>query len=142
MMSKSKKKKRKGTDELVRKAFKRSSGFMLSLLINIVIVFMVVKVFSFAFNFTYTVFSDVALEPGSREYKVIQVKADSSALEIGEALEDGGIIGDKYVFFAKVKIKGYGTKIVAGNYGLCPAMTYEEILNTICHIEEDEEEDS
>lgn len=135
-----KKRKKKGTDEVVRKAFKRSSGFMFSLLVNIIIVFCVVKVFTFSFNFVYTVFGNAALDPGSKEYKVIEIKADSSALQIGEALEEGGIIEDKYVFFAKVKVKGYGNKIVAGNYGLSPAMTYGEILDIICHIEDKNEE--
>ena len=32
-------------------------------------------------------------------------------MEIGSALQDAEIIEDKYVFYAKVKVKGYGNKI-------------------------------
>lgn len=138
--TKKKKKKRKNADEIARKAFKKTSGFTWGLLVNVIIVFFAVKIFSGAFNFAYSVFGDVALDPLSKEYKLIEVQADSSVMEIGNALEDSGIIKSKYVFYAKVKIKGYGDKIKAGSYGLSASMTYEEILNQICRIEQEEDE--
>lgn len=125
----------------IRKGLKRSAGFTGSLLINIVIVFIVIKIFSYAFNFTYSVFGDVCKTPGSTEYVVIEIPADSSILEIGQALEDGEIIDDKYVFFAKVKVKGYGDKIKNGKFGLSASMNYDEILEVICDLDEDEEEE-
>lgn len=135
-----KKKKRKNADEIARKAFKRTSGFMWGLLINAIIVFFAVKMFSGAFNFAYSVFGDVSFDPLSKEYKLIEVQADSTVMEIGNALEDGGIIESKYVFYVKVKVKGYGDKIKAGSYGLSASMTYEEILNQICRIGQEEDE--
>lgn len=136
----SKKKKKKNADEMVRKAFKRSSGFMWGLLVNVVIVFLIIKLFSYSFNFAYAVFGKTARNPASRDYKLIEIQADSSIMQIGEALEDAEIIKDKYVFWAKVKVKGYGDKIEAGKYTLCASMTYDEILDKICHIEKKTEE--
>ena len=78
--------------------------------------------------------------PGDTEYVVVEIPADSSILEIGQALEDGEIIDDKYVFFAKVKVKGYGDKIKTGKFGLSASMNYDEILEIICDLETDEEE--
>ncbi len=140
-MSNTKKKKRKNADEVARKTFKRSSRFAFGLLINVIIVFLAVKIFSGAFNFAYGVFGNVALDPMDKEYKLIEITADTSILDIGDALEKGAIIENKYVFYFKVKVKGYGDKIVAGKYGLSPSMTYDDILTTICHIGEDEEEE-
>lgn len=137
----SKKKKKKNADEIVRKAFKRSSGFMWGLLVNVVIVFLIVKLFSYSFNFAYGVFGKTARDPASRDYKLIEIKADSSIMQIGEALEDAKIIKDKHVFWAKVKVKGYGDKIEAGEYTLCASMTYDEILDKICGIEPTTEEE-
>lgn len=137
----SKKKKKKNADEIVRKAFKRSSGFMWGLLVNVVIVFLIVKLFSYSFNFAYGVFGKTARDPASRDYKLIEIKADSSIMQIGEALEDAKIIKDKHVFWAKVKVKGYGDKIEAGEYTLCASMTYDEILDKICGIELTTEEE-
>lgn len=136
-----KSKKKKYKDEELRKGLKRSTGFAFGLFVNVLIVYLVVKIFSYSFNFAYKVFGDTAKEPGSSVYSLIEIPADSSTLEIGEALEDGGIIDDKLVFMVKVKVKGYGSKIVSGKYGLSPNMTYNEIINIICHIDTDAEED-
>lgn len=134
------KKKQKNTEELVRKGLKKSAGFTWSLLVNVVIVFLIVKLFSYAFNFAYSVFGNVSMSPGSTEYIVVEIPADSSILQIGEALEDAEIIEDKLVFFAKVKVKGYSDKIRSGKFGLSASMTYDEILEIICGLQTDKEE--
>ena len=134
------KKKKTRWEEIIRKGLKHSSGFMFSLFINIVIVFFIARLFSYSFNFAYSVFGDVAKDPAGREYAVIEIPADSSTLQIGKALEDNDIIEDKYVFWAKVRIKNLGGKIKAGKYGLSSSMTYGEIINLICGINEEDEE--
>lgn len=125
----------------IKRGLKRSAGFTGSLLINVVIVFLIIKVFSYAFNFTYSVFGNVCKTPGDTEYVIIEIPADSSILEIGQALEDGEVIDDKYVFFAKVKVKGYGDKIKSGKFGLSASMNYDEILEIICELDTEEEEE-
>lgn len=136
-----KKKKKKDTADIVRKGLKKSSGFTWGLLVDLVIVFIVIKAFSYTFNFAYSVFGDVCADPVSREYKVIEIPADSTILEIGDALEKNEIIEDKYVFYVKVKVKGYGDKIKTGKYGLSASMSYGEILDIICDIDTEEEEE-
>ena len=141
----SKKKKKKPIEELlspknIRKGLKHSAGFTGSLLINVLIVYFIIKVFAGAFNFTYSVFGEVCKSPGDTEYVVVEIPADSSILEIGQALEDGEVIESKYVFAAKVKVKGYGDKIKSGKFGLSASMNYDEILEIICDLEEEEEE--
>lgn len=138
----SKKRRKKRTEDIVNKGLKNSAGFALSMLINLIIVFAVVKLFSMSFNFAYSVFGDVRYKPGSTTYKVVEIPADSSVLEIGQALEDAEIIESKYVFFAKVKIKNYAAKIHAGQYGLSAGMNMEEILTIICHLETEEEKEN
>jgi cell division protein YceG involved in septum cleavage len=86
------------------------------------------------------VFGDVSYDPGSTTYKVVEIPVDASTLEIGAALEDAGIIEDKYVFWARVKVKGYGNQIYSGTYGLSASMNVDEILNIICHLEDEEDE--
>ncbi len=136
-----KKKKKKDTSDIVRKGLKKSSGFTWGLLVNLVIVFLVIKAFSYTFNFAYSVFGNVSADPLSKEYKVIEIPADSTILEIGEALEESEIIEDKLVFYVKVKVKGYGDKIKSGKYGLSASMSYGEILDIICNIDTEEEEE-
>lgn len=131
-----KKKQKMGTDDVVRIGLKRSMGFTGGLLVNIIIVYLVIKVFAFSFDFTYSIFGNVSKDPTSKEYVVIDIPADSSVKEISQALEDGGVIDNKYAFMVKVKIKEYGSKIIPGKYGLSPSMTYQEILDIICNIQE------
>lgn len=135
------KKKKQDTEEIIRRSLKRSTGFMGSLLVNAIIVFFVIKLFVYSFNFAYSVFGDVCKSPGDKEYVVVEVPADSSILQIGGALEKAEIIDDKYVFFAKVKVKGYGDKIRSGKFGLSASMTYEEILDVLCGITDEKEEE-
>ena len=142
--SKSNVKKKKNVrkqEENVRRGLKNSSSFMFSLFVNILIVFLIVKLFTYAFNFAYGVFGQVCYHPGSQEYIVVDIPADSSIMEIGEALENAEIIEDKLVFYAKVKVKGYGDKITKGKYHLSSSMTYDEILKIICNIHEEEEDE-
>ena len=127
-------------EDNLRKGLKRSSGFMFGLFVNILIVFLIVKLFTYSFNFAYGVFGKVANHPGSQEYIVVDIPADSSIMEIGQALQDADIIEDKYVFYAKVKVKGYGTKITSGKFHLSASMTYDEILNIICNIQDTDED--
>ena len=47
-------------EENLRKGLKNSSGFMFSLFVNILIVFLIVKLFTYSFNFAYGVFGNVA----------------------------------------------------------------------------------
>lgn len=127
-------------EDNLRKGLKRSSGFMFGLFVNILIVFLIVKLFTYSFNFAYGVFGKVANHPGSQEYIVVDIPADSSIMEIGQALQDADIIEDKYVFYVKVKVKGYGTKITSGKFHLSASMTYDEILNIICNIQDTDED--
>lgn len=135
-------KRRARKEEKLRKGLKNSSGFVFGLFVNILIVFLIVKLFTYAFNFAYGVFGNVAYHPGSQQYIIVDIPADASIMEIGEALQDAEIIEDKYVFYAKVKVKGYGTKITSGQYHLSASMTYDEILQIICNIgtSDDDEE--
>lgn len=132
---------RKKTEEVVNKSLKSTTGYAVSLLINLIILLALVKLFSYSFNFAYKVFGDARYKPGSKEMVTFTVEADSTSMEIGKGLTDAGVIDDKYVFVAKVKVKGYGKKICAGHYRLSPSMSMDEILKIICRIEDKKKEE-
>ncbi len=124
----------------VRKGIKRSARFTLGLFVNLFIVFVIVKAFSYSFHFGYSVFADVAKDQLSKKYVVVTIPRDSSTLEIGKALQDAEIIEDRFVFFAKIRIKNLGGSIQSGEYTLSPAMTYDEIIDVLCPQKDEEEE--
>lgn len=127
--------KKSNTERNLKTALHYATG----LLVNIIILFLIVRVFSIAFNFSYDVFADSAKNPGSLDYVVVEIPPDSSTSEIATILYDEGLIANKYVMMAKIKIGEYGNDIKSGKYGLSSSMTYDEILNIICGIEPEEE---
>ncbi len=134
-------KRRKKSQSNPEKTLKTALHYSLGLLVNIIILYLFIRVFSFAFNFSYDVFADSAKNPASMDYVVVEIPPDSSSKEIAEIIYDAGVIEDKYVMLAKIKVGGYGNKIKAGPYGLSSSMTYDEILNIICGYDSEDEED-
>ena len=126
----------------VRKGVKRSASFAFGLFINVLIVYAIVKMFSYSFHFGYGLFGKVAKSPGSNQYVVVNIPPDSSAYQIGDALQKAEIIEDKFIFWAKIKIKKLGGKLTSGEFHLSASMTYDEIIDVLCPPEEDEATDS
>ena len=132
MANTKKNKKKKYILNEARKSLKHGSGFMLSLFINLFMLFCLVKAFTWSFNLGYGIFGKVAYHPGSEEYVTVVIPADTTTLEVGKALEKAGIIENRWVFFARVKVKGLQKNLLSGKFTLSPSMTYEQILDIIC----------
>lgn len=117
------------------------TSFILHLLLNIlfyVVVIMIVTTLSKdAFDFSYQIFGDVAVdsEPG-RNVK-IQIKKGESTMNIASKLEINKVIVNKYSFALKVKL----TKqlIKPGTYEVNSSMNYDEILAVITNLKLDKD---
>lgn len=116
--------------------------YAVELLVDVAIIFILVRGFSVSFKFSYDVFGDKAKNPTSKDSVVVEIPRDSSATEISEIVYDAGVIDNKYVMMAKMKIGGYGKNVKPGKYGMSPAMKYGDIINLICGVNEEEEEDT
>ena len=84
-----------------------------------------------SYNFGHDVFFDIAKNPKNTEYVYVSIAPDSSTKTIAETIYDSGVIKNKYVFMAKIKVNELGGKIKDGNYALSQSMTYNEILAII-----------
>ena len=98
-----------------------------SILVLLLVVLGLVKLGRFCYDFGYRVFTEepVAAAPG-RDVDV-QVTADMSETDIGGMLEEKGLIRDKALFFAQLKLSAYSGKLLPGNYTLNTSMTSKEI---------------
>ncbi len=120
-----------------RKAFKTENRlrvalyYAFQLLVDVVIVLIFIKGFSTAYNFSHDVFADSAKNLKSKEIVVVTILPDSSTSTVADALYDAGVIKNKYVMMAKIKVSESGSKIKSGKYGLSPSMTYSEIIKII-----------
>ena len=105
--------------------------YSFQLLVDTFIILVFIKGFSMSYNFGHDVFFDIAKNPKNTEYVYVSIAPDSSTKTIAETIYDSGVIKNKYVFMAKIKVNELGGKIKAGNYALSQSMTYNEILAII-----------
>lgn len=124
-----------------RKFFKKLAGTTFELFVNLIIIFLVIKLFSYAFNFTYSVFGEAAKDPNSREVINVLIDKDDSIKDVGEKLQDAGVIEDKFAFYVKGKIIKAEGRLIPGKYSLSPSMTLTEIFDEVCPKKDDEEKD-
>mgnify|MGYP001058155144 CR=1 FL=1 len=111
-----------------------------SILVLLLVVLGLVKLGRFCYDFGYRVFTEepVAAAPG-RDVDV-QVTADMSETDIGGMLEEKGLIRDKVLFFAQLKLSAYSGKLLPGNYTLNTSMTSKEMMAELAAEPETETE--
>ena len=111
-----------------------------SILVLLLVFLGLVKLGRFCYDFGYRVFTEepVAAAPG-RDVDV-QVTADMSETDIGGMLEEKGLIRDKALFFAQLKLSAYSGKLLPGNYTLNTSMTSKEMMAELAAEPETETE--
>ncbi len=122
-------------------------NYAIDLLIDVIILFLFVKAFSTSYNFAHDVFFDSAKNVKNTDYVTVTIEPDSSTSVISSTLYEAGVIKNKYVMMAKIKVNEVGGNIKSGTYRLSPSMKYSEIIGIITggvttHVEEEEEEES
>lgn len=105
--------------------------YSFQLLVDVIIVLICVKAFSASFNFAHDVFVDSAKDYRNSDLIVVNIAPDSSTSTIAKQLYDSGVIKNKYVMMAKIKLSEVGGKIKAGTYTLSPSMKYSEIIGIL-----------
>lgn len=116
------------------RSMKKILRFLFGLLINVCILFVLVKGFSYSFDFAYQVFSTTAVEPGSNKKTAVTITEDEPLLDVADALKESGVIDNKYAFILKVRINGDAGKIKAGTYPMSPSNTNQEIIDMITGV--------
>ncbi len=105
--------------------------YALELLVDVLIIYVIVKGFSLAYSFSYEVFSDSAKNDGDTRPVIVTILPDSSIKTVSESLYDAGVIKNKYVMMVKIRLNGYGPSIRPGRYAISPSMTYNDIITLI-----------
>ena len=120
------------------RSMKKILRFLFGLLINVCILFVLVKGFSYSFDFAYQVFSTTAVEPGSNKKTAITITDDEPLLDIADSLKKSGVIDNKYAFILKVRINGDAGKMKPGTYTMSPSNTNQEIIDIITGVSGDD----
>lgn len=97
-----------------------------------------------AYDYGYRVFAEEPMTFGEGRTISIYVKSEDSVKDIGENLQEKGLIRDANLFFIQELLSEYHGKIVPGIYDLNTSMKVEEMLEimTADYVEAEEEDDS
>ena len=122
---------KKSMGKRAERTLKSAMIYTLTLFIDVLIVYFIVRSFSISFDFSYNVFSDSAKDPGSVTYVTVEIKKDASSMDIAKAVYKSGVIKNKYVMAAKLTLGKYGNELKPGKYKLCASMTYNQIIDVL-----------
>ena len=111
-------------------------GTMLSLLITVLVVVGLFRAGEWAYGFGYRVFTESAVESAPGTDKSVTISSDMSAKEIGNLLEEKGLIRDANLFVAQLKLSSYADDLKSGTYTLNTSMTAKEMMQVMSAVEE------
>ena len=126
-----------------RRALQTESGlrvgmfYAIEVLFDILIILVIIRGFSWGYNFAYDVFNDDVKYAGVTSTKSIVIKADMDYKEVCRVLYENDLIKDKYVLMAKMKLNSCTDRIIPGTYTLKASMSYDTIMGTICEMDPD-----
>ncbi len=120
------------------KVVKKWIRILASIFMDVVIVLVLVRVFSYGYNFCYQVFTDNPASLTSTEKVKFVVAQESSTSDIIDDLCDQEIVDDKYVMLAKVYLSSYHGKMLPGTYMLSASMPPSEIMKILTGNDEEE----
>ncbi|MCR5525793.1 MAG: endolytic transglycosylase MltG [Lachnospiraceae bacterium] len=103
-------------------------AMMARILIIVIMLILIVSWGKQAYSFGYRVFAEKAVSSGDGVDVTVEIPSGASASEIGEILEDHGLIRDAKLFSFQEKFSEYSGKLKGGTYELSTAMTAEEMM--------------
>lgn len=116
----------------------RIIGGALSFLLLVLVVLGLIRAGQWAYGFGYRVYTEGAVDSAPGTDKSVTVTSDMSAKEIGDLLEEKGLIRDAGLFVVQLKLSSYSGQIRSGTYTLNTSMTAEEMMQVMA-AEEDTE---
>lgn len=103
-------------------------GMIFKVAVTIIVVVFVYRAALTAYDYGYRIFQEtpVSAAPGSDVR--VEITVGKSALQIGEILEQRGLIRDAKLFYIQNLLSKYKDKLQAGSYVLNTSMTMEEMM--------------
>lgn len=110
-----------------------------TVLILLVVFIGVFKASTYCYDFGYRIFTEkpVSSEPG-RDV-VVQISSEDSAFDIGDMLEEKGLVRDSLLYTAQYYLSAYVDDLIPGTYTLNTSMTAKEMMIVMSTPVEDTE---
>ena len=105
-----------------------------------VIIMYIIRAATAAYDYGYRVFTEPPVSYGEGRIISVYIEDGNSALDVGEMLQDKGLIRDGRLFMVQELLSENHGKIQPGIYDLSTTMTVQEILEVIAQEPETDEE--
>ena len=89
-----------------------------SVMMILLVIYVGVGLCRMGYDFGYRVFTEPAMEMAPGQDVLVQVRDDMSSKEIGQMLEDKGLVRDSRLFFLQYRLSAYYGKIKSEVYTL------------------------
>lgn len=99
-----------------------------SILVTLLVVIGLIRLGEYCYHFGYRVFTEPAMEEEPGTDVVVLLTSDMSEYDIGSALLEKGLIRDKNLFYAQLKLSAYAGGLRSGTYTLNTSMTAREMM--------------
>lgn len=117
------------------------SAMIIKIAVAAVVIVVVFRLAVYAYDFGYKVFADTPVSEGEGRIVSVVVSQGQGIRELAKILEQKGLIEDANVFYIQERLSDYKDKLKPGVYELSTAMNSQEMLEILCDIEEETEEE-
>ncbi len=112
----------------VNKVVFRFVSISFSILIMLVVCIGIYKASAFCYDFGYRIFAEKPIEEAPGTDIVVMISEGDSASDIGNVLEDRGLVRDSQLFVVQYYLSAYKDDIKPGTYTLNTSMTAKEMM--------------
>ena len=117
----------------VKQLFGAIGAMLFKIVLSVAIIIVAFKLAVSAYDFGFHLFADIPVdEAGSGRTVNVIISENQDSMEVGNMLEEKGLIRDAKMFYIQEKLSDYKGMITEGSYELNTAMTVEEMLIMIC----------
>ena len=114
-------------------------GTVLKIAAAVVVVILIYNLSIKAYDFGYRIFAEEPIDTGAGRVVSVSIVEGKSVSEIGDILEEKGLIRDSKLFYFQEMFSEYKGELQPGVYELSTAMTPYEMMAIMSVTEETEE---
>lgn len=114
-------------------------GMLLKVLVAILVIVGVYKGATIGYEYGYRVFQEPAMTESPGVDIQVDITMGKTALEIGEVLEQHGLVRDKYIFYVQNLLSNYKDELQPGSYVLNTSMTAQEMMEIMAESADETE---
>lgn len=112
-------------------------GTVFKVVCAIIVVIVVYRGSLIAYDYGVRVFAEEPISSGTGNVVTITVTDGKSAKEVGELLEENGLIRDAFLFQIQELLSEHHGELQAGIYELNTAMTIDEMMGIMAQVDEE-----